>query len=227
MRIGAVAHARMGSTRLPGKVLRPLGERPALAMLLDRLALAREVDLVGVATSDESADDPIVELCEARGTPVHRGPLHDLAARMLGAAEAFDLDAFIRVNGDSPLLDPALVDQAAQLMRERDCDLVTNVFPRSFPVGQSVEAIRIEAMRDAVAQMTDPAHKEHVTQWFYANPERVRIESFTSDQGDFSSMVLALDTPEDAAGVEAVVARMDRPVEDYGWREIAELRRSV
>jgi spore coat polysaccharide biosynthesis protein SpsF (cytidylyltransferase family) len=113
------------------------------------------------------------------------------------------------------------------MLRESGSDLVTNVFPRSFPVGQSVEAIRVEAMRLAVAEMTDPAHCEHVTQWFYANPDRVRIESFRSDEGDFSEMVLALDTPEDAAAVEAVVARMERPVEDYGWREIAGLRSSL
>lgn len=227
MRVGAIAHARMSSSRLPGKVLRPLAGRPALALLLDRLALAREPDVVAVATSDRPEDDPIAELCAARGTPCHRGPLDDVAARMLGAAEALGFDAFVRVNGDSPLIDPALVDRAIRLLHARGCDLVTNVFPRSFPVGQSVEAIRVEAMRTAVAEMTDPAYREHVTQWFYAHPERVRIESFTSDDGDFSEMVLALDTPEDAAAVEAVVARMERPVEEYGWREIAELRRSL
>lgn len=227
MRIGAIAHARMGSTRLPGKVLRPLGGRPALALLLDRLALAAEIDLVGVATSVEPADDPVFALCERHEVPCHRGPLEDLAARMLGAAEEFELDVFVRVNGDSPLLDPKLVDHAARLMREGEFDLVTNVFPRSFPVGQSVEAIRVEAMRLALADMTEPAQREHVTPWFYEHPDRVRIESFRSDAGDFSDMVLALDTPEDAAAMEAVVARMDRPLEEYGWHEIAALRRAV
>jgi spore coat polysaccharide biosynthesis protein SpsF len=217
----------MGSTRLPGKVLRPLAGRPALALLLDRLALATEVDLVGVATSVEPADDPVVALCEQHEAPCHRGPLEDLAARMLGAAEEFELDAFVRVNGDSPLLDPNLVDRAARLMRAGDFDLVTNVFPRSFPVGQSVEAIRLEAMRLAVAEMTEPEQREHVTQWFYEYPDRIRIESFRSDAGDFSDMVLALDTPEDAAAMEAVVGRMDRPLEEYGWHEIAMLRGAV
>ena len=227
MRIGAIAHARMSSTRLPGKVLRPLGGRPALAVLLERLAGAEAIDVVAVATSDEPQDDPIEEFCEREGARCYRGSLHDVAQRMLRAAEGFDLEGFVRVNGDSPLIDPKLVDRAARMLREGDADLVTNVFPRSFPVGQSVEAIRVAAMRTAVAEMSDPPHREHMTQWFYAHPDRFRIENFSSDDGDFSEMVLALDTVDDAVAMEAVVRKMDRPLEEYGWREIAELRKGV
>jgi spore coat polysaccharide biosynthesis protein SpsF len=227
MRIGALVHARMSSSRLPGKVLRELAGTSVLGMLLDRLALAREVDVVAVATSDQPEDDPVAAFCEGRGTAVVRGPLDDLAGRMLIAAETLELDGFVRVNGDSPLLDPKLVDRAAATLRERDCDLATNVFPRSFPIGQSVEAITADAMREAVARIDDPRDREHVTTWFYGAPDRVRIESIRSDSGDWSEMSLAVDTAEDLANLEKVVARMSRPHTDYGWIEIAKLRAAL
>lgn len=227
MRIGAIVHARMSSSRLPGKVLMPIRGRVALGMLLDRLAIAQELDIVAVATSDLGDDDAIAEFCQGQRVPCHRGPLDDVARRVLDAAEVLELDAFVRVNGDSPLLDPSLVDQAVRLLRDQDVDLVTNVFPRSFPVGQSVEAVRIDAMRKAVRELSDPMQREHVTQWFYENPDMVRIRNIHSEQGDWSSMVLALDRPEDVRALSSVVARMDARHELYGWREIVDLRRSL
>ena len=118
MTVGAVVHARMGSSRLPGKVLADLGGRPALAWLVERMERAAEVDVVVVATSVEAADDPVAAFCSERGVKLHRGPLEDLAARVLGAAEAFGFDAVVRVNGDSPLLDQRLVDRGVALLRE-------------------------------------------------------------------------------------------------------------
>jgi spore coat polysaccharide biosynthesis protein SpsF len=212
----------MSSDRLPGKVLMPLGGSPALGQLLDRLERAREVAVVAVATSREMDDEPIAQFCAMRGVACERGPLDDVAGRMLAAAESLRLDAFVRISGDSPLLDPAIVDAVASAMRDGNADVVTNLFPRSFPIGQSAECVRVETMRLATKEMTEPRHREHVTLWFYDNPDRLRIRNITA-RGNWSTVRLALDTAEDARALDALFARMDRPHTEYGWREIVEL----
>ena len=222
LRTGAVVHARMGSSRLPGKVLGDLAGRPALDWLLERLEHASEPDALVVATSTDPSDDAIAAYCEARGTPVYRGELEDLAARVLGAAEAHGLDALVRVNGDSPLLDQRLVDRGVALLREGGADLVTNVRPRSFPPGQSVEVVRTEALRAAVAEMTEPDDREHVTAWLYRHPDRVRIERFAHDP-PVTEPRLTLDTAEDHERLEGILRRMERPHWEYGWEGALEL----
>ena len=225
-RPGAVVTARMTSSRLPGKTLRPLAGRPALEYLLERLDRAPSLAGVVVATSVEPADDPIDAYCDLRGVPVHRGPLEDVAARFLAAGEANDFDPLVRVTGDSIMHDPRIVERATAEYAADDVDLVTNTFPRSFPIGQSVEVVRTDAMRAAVSEMTEPADREHVTRFLYQNPSRFRIRNFTADeQTDVAS--IALDTPADFALLERVVAAMDRPHWEYGWREVAELWKSA
>jgi spore coat polysaccharide biosynthesis protein SpsF len=222
MTVGAVVQARMGSTRLPGKVLGELGGRAALSWLLERLGRASELNAVVVATSEQAADDPVAELCARLGSPVHRGPLADVAARVLGAAEAHALDALVRVNGDSPLLDQRLVDRGVVLLRESGADLVSNVQPRSFPPGQSVEVLRTAALRLAVARMEQPGDREHVTPWLYRHPGEVRIVRFAQDP-PVTEPSLTLDEPADRVRLEGILARMERPHWEYRWDEIVAL----
>jgi spore coat polysaccharide biosynthesis protein SpsF (cytidylyltransferase family) len=210
MTVGAVVQARMTSTRLPGKVLAPLAGRPALVWLLERLERATELDALLVATSVEASDDPVARFCDQRGTRCARGPLDHVAQRMLDAARAAGLDAIARVNGDSPLLDQALVDRGVRLMRETGANLVTNVRPRTFPPGQSVEVLRTEAL---AAALGDP---EHVTGALYAGEGIVR---FAQDPPR-TTPAFTLDTPEDHARLEAILTRMDRPHWEYRWDEL-------
>lgn len=222
---GILVQARMSSRRLPGKVLRPVLGKPLLGYLFDRLRRCRAVSFVALATSTGTEDDPVADFAQSQGVAVFRGPLDDVAARFLGAAERFGLETFVRITGDSPLIDPALVDEAVRLHAVPPAtDLATNVWPRSFPKGMSVEAIRTEAFRRALDRMTDPltGWREHVTQAFYAEPDRYRIRSFTGGGGR-ADLQLSVDTPEDFARFEAIVSAMDRPPAEYGWAEIVEL----
>jgi spore coat polysaccharide biosynthesis protein SpsF len=221
-RIAAIVQARSSSERLPGKVLLEVEGKPVLQYVLERLAHAELLATAIVATSEDAADDGIARLCARLGVECDRGPLDDVAGRLLGSAEKRGLDAFVRVNGDSPLLDQRLVDQAVRLLRAGDCDLVTNVFPRTFPRGESVEAITTEALRRAYARMEESEDLEHVTRFLYRHSSEFRIRNFASD-ADLTSMRLAIDTEAELDLFASIVARMTRPHWEYPLEEILRL----
>jgi spore coat polysaccharide biosynthesis protein SpsF len=224
--VAAIVQARLSSTRLPGKVLAEIQEKPLLGYLLERLDRVDGLDPPLVATSDDPSDDELALYCATNGIDCYRGPLDDVAQRMLDAADARGLSAFVRVSGDSPLLDPQLVDRAAALLRDDGADVVTNVVPRTFPHGQSVEAITVEAFRRACADMTEPHDREHVTPFLYRNANDFRITSF-SHEPDLSSLQLAVDTRDDLELVRAIVSAMTRPQEEYALEEIVALAQEL
>jgi spore coat polysaccharide biosynthesis protein SpsF len=225
--IAVVAQARMTSVRLPGKVLRPLdGERPTLQFLVERVRHCERADAFVVATSDDPTDDPVAELCERLEVTVHRGPLHDVAGRYLQVVDGFGLDAFVRVAGDSPLIDQRLIDHGIELFREGRADVVTNVFPRTFASGHSVEVVDAGAFRRAYAEMSEPPHFEHVTKYLYAHPDAFRIRNF-EHRPDEGALHVSLDAEADAVLIEAIIARMDRPHWEYDYDAVMDLYRQV
>jgi spore coat polysaccharide biosynthesis protein SpsF (cytidylyltransferase family) len=218
VRVGAVVHARMSSRRLPGKVLAPLAGRPALQWVLERLEHARELDAIVLATSEDPSDDPVAAFAGERGTPCHRGSLDDVAERVAGAARGHGLDAIVRVNGDSPLLDQELVDRGVEIMRASEPDLVTNVRPRTFPPGQSVEVVSVDALERAHAAGSSAEEREHVTGPLYAGG--FSVVRFETDPAR-TEPPYTLDTPEDHARLEAILLGMDRPHWEYRWDELS------
>ena len=169
-----VIQARMGSTRLPGKVLADLGGRPMLQFMLERLH-GLPVSEVVVATSTEPGDDAVAALGATLGVPVVRGPEHDVLARFAQALESHPADHVVRLTGDCPLADPDVIVATLELHRERHADYTSNVIPRTFPKGLDVEVARAEALRVAAAEAEDPAEREHVMPFLYRHPERFRL----------------------------------------------------
>lgn len=222
MSVGAIVQARMSSRRFPGKVLAEAGGKPLLLYLLERLARCRRLDGVVVATSADRSDDVVQEFCGRTGFPCVRGPLEDVAGRFLLALDRFPWGGFVRANGDSPLLDPELVDRGVGIFREGEYDLVTNVQPRTFPKGQSVEVVRSESFRAACRDMTEPEDREHVTRFFYRNSSDWRIRNFEAG-GRWGDVQLSVDTPEDMERFARIVAAMERPHWEYGHEELARM----
>lgn len=223
--IAAIVQARMSSQRLPGKVLRPIAGRPVLDYVLEGLAHAESLDGVVVATSTAPSDDEIADFCARRGVRCHRGSLDDVAARFASVVQSDGLDAFVRVNGDSPCLDHCLLDEAVRLFESGTIDLVTNVFPRTFPRGQSVEVVSARAFAVLRAEMEDDDEREHVTLAFYRRPERYRIRNLTAEDPAPDER-LVLDTEEDAKMLERLLSALDRPHWQYRWDELLALSRS-
>ena len=210
LRIVVVVQARMSSQRFPGKVLTDVLGAPMLGHLLDRLKQCEGIDGLVVATSNGAEDAAIAAYAAGRGIACHRGSLDDVASRLIGAAEAMDADALVRVSGDSPLLDSAVVDEAVALFRDRCVDLVTNVQKRTFPKGQSVEVVSLPVLRAAWAKGMTADEREHVTKHFYDHAKSYSIVNMVHEPacGDIQ---LSVDTPEDLQRVTGILGSLGAP----------------
>lgn len=171
----AIIHARMSSNRLPGKVLMPLGKRKMLEIIHERISLASTIDLIVVATSTETSDDPIYDYCNSMNYHCHRGPLDNLQLRVFEVLNSFQEDYFVRICGDSPLIDPNLVDLAVNLFRQGNFDLVTNTQMRSYPKGQSIEVIPKGLIEPGRHDSLDGWSTEHLCQGVYKNQNHFSI----------------------------------------------------
>lgn len=196
MKTVIVVQARMTSTRLPGKVLLPLGGEPMLARLIERLHRVKRADGIVVATTTNAADEPIVALCERLDVPCHRGSEHDVLSRYADAARLNDAEAVVRITSDCPLIDPALVDHLIAIYLEGDCDYVSNMLPPTWPYGMAVEVFSATALREAQAEATQASEREHVTPFIYWHPERYRLRNVESPT-DLSAQRWTVDTRED------------------------------
>jgi spore coat polysaccharide biosynthesis protein SpsF len=202
-RIVGVVQARMGSSRLPGKVLRPLAGRSVLGRVVraarDSGVLA---DLV-VATSTDPVDDAVVAECRQLDVPWHRGPFDDVLARFVGALDAHPGDAVMRFTADCPLLDPEIVALVASVYRAvPGLDYASTSIARTLPRGLDVEVIRADALR-TLDRLATGHHRVHVTSYAYTHPELFRVLGVTLTP-DRSDLRLTLDTERDWALVRAV-----------------------
>ncbi len=219
-----ILQARMSSTRLPSKMLLDLKGRVVIGRVLDRLKQAKKVSKTIVATSDGESDQPLADFCIRENVECVRGSLEDVTGRFRQVVAQEQAEAFVRITGDSPLIDPEIVDRAVGYFEQAECDLVTNVLTRTFPKGQSVEAVLSSTFMRVSQTLMRPDLREHVTKIYHENPTAFRIVGFSSGQ-DFGQMNLSLDTSEDFARIEAILERAgDRPA---GWRELAAISDSL
>jgi spore coat polysaccharide biosynthesis protein SpsF len=167
----AIVQARVGSTRLPGKVMMPFAGRPMIAYLVDRLSSARTLDAILVATTTNVRDNAIIEECERRGISNFRGSELDVLQRYVSAARACDADIIVRVTGDNPFTDPASIDRVVDALRTHDAEYAIET---NLPVGVTGEAITWEALSFIDSVATSAAWREHVTLYAKENPNALR-----------------------------------------------------
>jgi spore coat polysaccharide biosynthesis protein SpsF len=203
---GAIIVARMGSQRLPGKALRASLGWPLIEIVARRLLLAGFTrERVVVATTDQPQDRQLADWCESFGLESYRGDECDVAARCLGCAESRGWRAFARINGDSPFVPGRLIHAALAEVEKGRRSFVTNLAPRSFPYGVSVEVVDTAMYHDSLDAMR-PDEAEHVTLHLYrALPER--HQNLVCEAGDLSSVRLTVDTAADEARINALLAR--------------------
>ncbi len=201
--IVALLQARYSSTRLPGKVLKPILGQPMLARQIERLRRARACQTLVVATSDHPEDSAIAELCRSLGVACHRGSLTDVLDRMYQAALPYSPSHVVRLTGDCPLADWTVIDRVVDLAMEGDYDYASNTIPPTFPDGLDVEVMRFQSMQTAWREATLPSEREHVCPFLHTRPERFRLGNLSNPQ-DLSGLRWTVDEPADFDFVSAV-----------------------
>jgi spore coat polysaccharide biosynthesis protein SpsF len=221
-KVVAVLQARFTSSRLPGKVLRPLLGVPMLLRQIERIRRARELDGLVVATSTDASDDPLAARCEAEGVAVVRGSLDDVLSRMIDAARPQQPDAVVRLTGDCPLTDWAVIDQCVALFRQGGYDYVSNVDPPTFPDGLDVEVVSFKALDAADRLASLPSEREHVTTFIRNRPSEFPA-TVLRNAADLSRLRWTVDEPNDFAFVEQVYEELYPANSQFGTADILAL----
>ena len=221
-RVFALVQARMGSTRLPGKVLADIEGRPMLARVVDRALRARTLQGVVVASSRSASDDPIASSCEELGFTCFRGSDGDVLDRIYQAACEVGADVIVRITGDCPLIDPDLIDQAVGIFLAADppWDLVANRLPegRDFPVGLDIEVCGREVLKTAWLEATEPHQREHVLPFIYENRDRFRVYR-VRHKPEYGDMRWTVDEPADLELVRRVFSHFGGS-DRFSWLDV-------
>lgn len=195
-KINIVIQARMSSTRLPRKVLKPVMGKPLLSLLLERVRRVHAAHSIIIATSTNPADIAIEKFCHEEKIPVFKGSEDNVLDRYYQTALQFPCEAIVRITSDCPLIDPSIIDEAIHLFIQQQVDYVSNTLKRTFPRGMDVEVFSFKSLEESVKMATKSAEKEHVTPYIYQHPEKFKLHNFTYPT-DISSYRLTVDTPED------------------------------
>lgn len=226
-----VVQARLGSSRLPGKILLRACGRTLLELMLERLARVRSPASIVVATTTDMADQPIVDLCHALGIAIFRGHPTDLLERHYMAGLVCSADAVSKIPSDCPLIDPAVADQVLARYQEGGCDYASNLHPASFPDGNDVEVMSMAALGIAWREADKPMEREHTTPFIWERPERFKLANVLWKAGadglparDLSmSHRWTLDYPEDYRFIRRVYEELYPANPEFGLDDILDL----
>ena len=239
-RVIAIIQGRMSSSRLPGKILADIAGQPMLQRVILRTSRAASVTETIFATTTDPSDDPVAEYCDFSGIPFTRGHLYDVLDRYYQTAARAKADVIVRVTGDCPVIDPALIDGVVDTLLEGEHDFVCNRLPppfhRTYPIGLDTEACTFEVLEKAWKEANEPQHREHVMPYFYEGVElltdnrllqsgisprgfRIALLHHTTDFGDYRWTV---DTPEDLEFMMQVYGRFDGR-DDFTWKDVLDL----
>lgn len=239
-RVIAIIQARMGSSRLPGKVLLDIAGRPMLERVVARTSRATSVNQVLVATTTDASDDPVADCCDSMSVPYTRGSLHDVLDRYYQAAKPSEADVIVRVTGDCPVIDPLLIDECVTTLLEGTFDFTCNRLPppftRTYPIGLDTEVCTFQALDCAWKEATQTFHREHVMPYLYegvvlkavsdrvsagVSPRRFKIAQMHHNV-DYGAYRWTVDTPEDLEFMRQVYARFHGR-DDFSWKEVLDL----
>lgn len=220
--IVAVLQARTGSTRLPGKVLKPVLGQPMLARQIERVKRSRRIGDLIVATSATPPDDPIADACADLRVACYRGALDDVLDRFYQAVLPYESPHVVRLTADCPLADPAIIDDTIDFYLGGGFDYASNALEPTFPYGLDVEVFRFRCLEDAWREAELASDREHVTPFIYGRSKRYRIGHYKRDE-DLSHLRWTVDYPEDFRFVEAVYQSLYPWKPDFATEDILEL----
>jgi spore coat polysaccharide biosynthesis protein SpsF len=221
MSVVAIVQARMGSTRLPGKVLQDIGGRTMLARVVCRTQQAASLDELVVATTVRGSDEAIVAECRELDVPVFRGEEDDVLDRYYQAGHSFRAQAVVRITSDCPLIDPGVIDKVVGTFLEAKPDYASNTLERTYPRGLDTEVMSVSALERAWQEATKSFQRVHVTPYLYQNPDRFRLVSVTNER-DLSEHRWTVDTREDLDFVREIYERFGNE-DGFSWVDVLDL----
>lgn len=208
----AIIQARMGSTRLPGKVLMKINGVPLLELMLSRVKKSELLNKIVIATSTDSKDDKIVNFCKKHNYEYFRGSENDVLSRYYKCAKLFNVDVIVRLTADCPLIDPVIIDDVVKLYTKSAVDYAANTVPPEksrYPDGSDVEVFSFEALEKGFFRAKKDSEREHVTHYFWRSDNGFKIAQL-SQKNDWSKYRFTLDYPEDFEVIKFIIEELDR-----------------
>lgn len=218
MKISAIVQARIGSTRLPGKVMMEIGGKPMLWYSVKRLQAVKSVDNVIVATTTEKRDDVIYNFCKEHNIECYRGSENDVLDRYYQTAKKIKSDIILRVTSDCPLIDPEIVEMALQEFLKNKFNYIRT--GKSWPNGVgTVEILDFKTLEYVWRNAKEPGEREHVTPYIYTHPEKFKIQVIECGK-NYEGVVLSVDTKPQFDAVKKIIGNLGRKNENFGMEEI-------
>jgi spore coat polysaccharide biosynthesis protein SpsF len=230
----AVIQARMGSSRLPGKVLEPIGPSSAVELAVSRVMKANSVDKVVVATSNKRSDDSLVAFCQSKNFRVFRGDEQDVYSRFAAVIDEFSPENVLRITADCPFVDPRIIDDLWEIFQKKDLDYASVAtgagFARSsenrFPDGFDAEWVKSSVLNGISTQIRLDRDREHVTSYIWSNPDKFKLGHLYPDQ-NYANIRLTLDYPTDLVFIREVASLFGNKIIDADFEQIiAAIRRN-
>lgn len=220
----AIIQARMGSTRLPGKVMKEVAGQPMIEQMLHRLSRAKSLTFIVVATSTTVGDDPLAKSLYKKGVPIFRGSENDVLSRYYEAAKVFKANVVVRLTGDCPLIDPFIVDEVVKRHLNSKADYTSNTLERTFPRGLDTEVFSFKALKKACLEAKENYQREHVTPYFYLNPGIFKLQGIKAEEKLYRpDLRLTVDTAEDLKLIRAIYNRLGQNGRFFNTEEVVEL----
>jgi len=218
--IVAIIQGRMGSSRLPGKVMAEIAGKPMLFHVVNRVRRAKKIHQVAVATSTHASDDPIAVFCDGNGISCFRGSEEDVLDRFYRAAKHFQADVIVRLSSDCPLHDPEVIDRVVEALLEGDADFVSGGMKTTYPDGLDAAAFPMAVLDQTWREAKLTSDREHVTTYIHKHPEIFRLKTVRCNE-DLSHHRWTVDEPQDLEFVRTVYSHLgDVP---FGMRDILDL----
>jgi len=222
MKIVAIVQARMGSTRLPDKVMKPIGGIPMIELLLSRLSKSKEINQIVVATSIDQRNKPLVEHVRKLGFSCEQGSENDVLDRFVHVARSHNANVVVRITGDCPLVDPKLVDECIRHFKSSDVAYFSNINPPTYPDGLDIEVFTFQALEQASKETDKPFDREHVTP--YLRDSRQFKTGSMHYSENLSALRWTVDEPADFVVIEKVFQHF-HPDTDFTWQEVLNLQK--
>lgn len=220
-KIVAIIQARVSSSRLPGKVLKPLLDKPMIVNVFERVSKSKMIQEVIIATSEDVSDNKLVECCRQYNIPCYRGDLNDVLKRYYEAAKSVCADIVVRVTGDCPLIDYEVIDETLHCFADNieNVDYASNIDIPTFPDGLDVEVFKFSALEDAYNNATLKSDREHVTPYIR---KHMRKAGYALMDQDFSNLRWTVDELEDYELVKIIYDQFGLTIHNNGMFEILE-----